>query len=116
MQATMKNTKMSPSVGGKVEVLGGKILKQINDIGHLNYLLKKDVNDVYTIVLSKPGSTFFFEGYKAELWKAAFDDFSKRWKEIDLKKYTVDCMVRHLYDLVEQEDEKRKGKIVLDIK
>ena len=42
--------------------------------------------------------------------------FSKRWKEIDLKKYAVDCMVRHLYDLIEQEDEKRKGKIILDIK
>ena len=112
----MKNTKMPPSEGGKAEVLSRKILKQINDIGHLNYKLKKDVNDIYSIVLSKPGSTFFFEGYKAELWKAAFDDFSKRWKEIDLKKYAVDCMVRHLYDLIEQEDEKRKGKIILDIK
>jgi len=116
MQATMKNTKMPPGKGDKVEVLGQEILKQINDIGHLKYKLKKDVNDIYTIVLSKSGSTFFFEGYKAELWKAAFDDFSKRWKEIDLKKYTVDCMVRHLYNVVIQEDEKRKGKIVLKIK
>jgi len=107
---------MSSSKGDKVEVLGQEILKQINDIGHLKYKLKKDVNDIYTIVLSKSGSTFFFEGYKAELWKAAFDDFSKRWKEIDLKKYTVDCMVRHLYNVVIQEDEKRKGKIVLKIK
>ena len=112
----MKNTKMPRSKGDKVEVLGQEILKQINDIGHLKYKLKKDVNDIYSIVLSKSGSTFFFEGYKAELWKAAFDDFSKRWKEIDLKKYTVDCMVRHLYNVVIQEDEKRKGKIVLNIK
>ena len=112
----MKNTKMPPSKGGKAEVLCQEILKQIKDIGHLNYKLKKDVNDIYSIVLSKPGSTFFFEGYKAELWEAAFDDFSKRWKEIDLKKYTVDCMVRHLYIVVMQEDEKRKGKIVLNIK
>ena len=112
----MENTKMSTSKGGKAEVLGRKILKQINDIGHLNYQLKKDVNDVYSIVLSKPGSTFFLEGYKAELWKVAFDDFSKRWKEIDLKKYTVDCMVQHLYDVIIQEDEKCKGKIVLNIK
>ena len=116
MQATMKNTKMSSSKGDKVEVLGQEILKQINDIGHLKYKLKKDVNDIYSIVLSKPGSTFFFEGYKAELWKAAFDDFSKRWKEIDLKKYTVDCMVQHLYNVVIQEDEKRKGKILLNIR
>ena len=58
----------------------------------------------------------FVEGHKAELWKEASDDFSKRWKEIDLKKYTVDCMVRHLYNIVIQEDEKRKGKIVLKIK
>ena len=116
MQATMKNTKMPMSKGYNSEVLGREILKQINDIGHLKYKLKKDVNDIYSIVLSKPGSTFFFEGYKAELWEAAFDDFSKRWKEIDLKKYTVDCMVRHLYIVVMQEDEKRKGKIVLNIK
>jgi len=107
---------MSSSKGDKVEVLGQEILKQINDIGHLKYKLKKDVNDIYSIVLSKSGSTFFFEGYKAELWKAAFDDFSKRWKEIDLKKYTVDCMVRHLYNVVIQEDEKRKGKILLNIR
>ena len=113
---TMKNTKMSQNKGNKADVLGREILKQINDIGHLKYKLKKDVNDIYSIVLSKPGSTFFFEGYKAELWEAAFDDFSKRWKEIDLKKYTVDCMVRHLYIVVMQEDEKRKGKIVLNIK
>ena len=111
----MKNIKMSPSKGDKAEVLGQEILKQINDIGHLNYKLKKDVNDVYNIILRKSGGTFFFEDCKTELWKAAFDDFSKRWKEIDLKKYTVDCMVRHLYDLIEQEDEKRKGKIVLNI-
>ena len=116
MQATMKNTKMPSSKGYNSEALGREILKQINDIGHLKYKLKKDVNDIYSIVLSKPGSTFFFEGYKAELWEAAFDDFSKRWKEIDLKKYNVDCMVRHFYDVVMQEDEKRKGKIVLNIK
>ena len=116
MRATMKNTKMPSSKGDKAELLGMEILKQINDIGHLKYKLKKDVIDIYNIVLSKPGSTFFFEGHKAELWKAAFDDFSKRWKEIDLKKYTVDCMVRHFYDVVIQEDEKRKGKIVLNIK
>ena len=112
----MKNTKTPQNKGDKVEVLGQEILRQINDIGHLNYKLKKDVNDIYSIVLSKHRSTFFFEGYKAELWKAAFDDFSKRWKEIDLKKYTVDCMVRHFYDVVMQEDEKCKGKIVLNIK
>ena len=112
----MKNTKMPLSKEYKSEVLGQEILRQINDIGHLNYKLKKDVNDIYSIVLSKSGSTFFFEGYKAELWKAAFDDFSKRWKEIDLKKYTVDCMVQHLYNVVMQEDEKRKGKIILNIK
>ena len=41
----MKSTKMPLSEGGKAEVLGRKILKQINDIGHLNYKLKKDVND-----------------------------------------------------------------------
>ena len=112
----MENTKIPQSEGDKAEVLGRKILRQFNDIGHLTYKLKKDVNDIYSIIMSRSGSTLLFEGYKAELWKAAFDDFSKRWKEIDLKKYTVDCMVRHLCDVIEQEDEKRKGKIVLDIK
>ena len=34
---TMKNTKIPLSEGGKAEVLSRKILKQINDIGHLNY-------------------------------------------------------------------------------
>ena len=116
MQATMKNTKMPPSKGYNSEALGREILKQINDIGHLKYKLKKDVNDIYSIVLSKPGSTFFFEGYKAELWEAAFDDFSKRWKDLETKRYEVECLVNLMYDLIKQEDEKRWGKIKLNIK
>ena len=112
----MKNTKMSISEGDKSEVLGRKILNKINDIGHLTYKFKKVVNDIYSIVLSKPGAHISVEGHKAELWKAAFDDFSQRWKELDAKRYEVDCMVHLLYDVVIQEDEKHKGKIVLDIK
>ena len=112
----MKNTKMSPSEGDKAEVLGRKILRQINDIGHLTYKLKKDVNDIYGIILSKPGVYISAEGRKAELWTAAFDDFSQRWKDLNAKRYEVDCMVHLLYDVVMQEDEKRKGKIVLNIK
>ena len=116
MQAAMKNTIMSPSEGGKLEVLGREILKRINDIGHQTYILKKDVNDFYSVVLKKNRIVFLSETDRAGVWKAAFDDFSERWKEIDLKKYTVDCMVQHLYDVIMQEDEKRKGKIVLNIK
>ena len=112
----MENTKMPQSEGDKVEVLGRKILKQINDIGHLNYKLKKDVNDVYTIVLRKPGGTFFFEGRKAELWKEASDDFFKRWKEIGAEKYEVECLVNLMYDLILREEIKRRGKIVLNTK
>ena len=112
----MKNTKMSPSEGDKAEVLGRKILRQINDIGHLTYKLKKDVNDIYGIILSKPGAYISAEGRKAELWTAAFDDFSQRWKDLDAKRYEVECLVNHMYDLVKQEDEKRWGKIKLSIK
>ena len=112
----MKNTKMPSSEGGKAEVISRKILKQINDIGHLNYKLKKDVNDVCGIILRKPGGTFFFEGRKAELWEEASDDFSKQWKEINAEKYEVECMVHLMYDLVLRKEEKSKGKIVLDIK
>ena len=112
----MKNTKMSISEGDKAEVLGRKILNEINDIGHLTYKLKKDVNNIYSVVLSKPEAYISVKGHKAELWKAAFDDFSQRWKELDAKRYEVDCMVHLLYDVVMQEDEKRKGKIVLNIK
>ena len=112
----MKNTKMSPSEGDKAEVLGRKILRQINDIGHLTYKLKKDVNDIYGIILSKPGAYISAEGRKAELWTAAFDDFSQRWKDLDAKRYEVDCMVHCMYDLIKQEDEKRWGKIKMIIK
>ena len=113
---TMKNTKMPQSEGGKAEVLGRKILKKINDIGHLTYKLKRDVNDIYGIILSKPGVYISAEGRKAELWTAAFDDFSQRWKEIGAEKYEVECMVNLMYDLALREEIKRKGKIVLNIK
>ena len=116
MPATMKNTKMPPTKGDKAEVLGEEILKKINDIGHLTYKLKRDVNDIYGIILSKPGVYISAEGRKAELWTAAFDDFSQRWKEIDAEKYEVECMVHLMYDLVLQGEIKRRGKIVLDIK
>ena len=112
MLATMKNTKMSPTKGGKVEVLGREIMKKINDIGQKTYKLKKDVNGICGLVLSKPGATMFVEGHKAELWKEASDDFSQRWKEIAAEKYEVECMVHLMYDLVLQEETKRKGKIV----
>ena len=116
MQATMKNTKMPRSEGDKAEVLGRKILRQINDIGHLTYKLKKDVNDIYGIILSKPGAYISAEGRKAELWTAAYDDFSHRWKDLEAKRYEVECLVNLMYDLVKQEDEKRWGKIKLSIK
>jgi len=112
----MKNTKMSLSEGDKAEVLGRKILRQINDVGHLTYKLKKDVNDIYSIILSKPGAHISTEGHKAELWTAAFDDFSHRWKDLETKRYEVDCLVNLMYDLVKQEDEKRWGKIKMIIK
>ena len=116
MQATMKNTKMLPSEGGKAEVLGQEILKKIYDIGHLTYKLKRDVNDIYSIILSKPGAHISAEGHKAELWTAAFDDFSHRRKDLEAKRYEVECLVNLMYDLVKQEDEKRWGKIKMSIK
>ena len=112
----MKNTKMPPTKGGKSEVLGREILYKINQIGQKTYKLKKDVNDVCGLILSKPGSTMFLEGHKAELWKEASDDFSHQWKEIGAEKYEVDCMIHHMYDLVLEEEIKRNGKIVLKIK
>ena len=112
----MKNTKMSPTKGDKVEVLCIEILRKIKDIGQKTYKLKKDVNDVCSIILRKPGGTFFFEGRKAELWEEASDDFSQQWKEIGAEKYEVECMVHQMYDLILREETKRKGKIVLDTK
>jgi len=107
---------MSTREGGKAEVLCHEILRKINQIGEKTYKLKKDVNDVCGLILSKPGSTMFLEGYKAELWTAASDDFSQRWKEIAAEKYEVECMVNLMYDLALREEIKRKGKIVLDTK
>ena len=116
MQATMKNTKMPPSKSYKSEALGREILRKINQIGEKTYKLKKDVNDIFGLILSKPGATMFLEGHKAEVWKEASDDFSQQWKEIAAEKYEVECMVHRMYDLVLQKEEKSKGKIVLNIK
>jgi len=112
----MKNTKTPLSKGRKSEVLGREILRKINQIGEKTYKLKKDVNDICGLILSKPGATMFVEGHKAELWKEASDDFSQRWKEIAAEKYEVECMVHLIYDLVLQEEIKRKGKIVFSTK
>jgi len=116
MQATMKNTKMSTNKGDKAEVLCHEILRKINQIGEKTYKLKKDVNDIFGLILSKPGATMFLEGHKAEVWKEASDDFSQQWKEIAAEKYEVECMVHLMYDLVLQSEIKRKGKIVFSTK
>jgi len=116
MPATMKNTKMSTSKSYKSEALGREILRKINQIGEKTYKLKKDVNDIFSLILSKPGATMFLEGHKAEVWKEASDDFSQRWKEIAAEKYEVECMVHLMYDLVLQSEIKRKGKIVFSTK
>jgi len=116
MQATMKNAKTLQSKDYKSETLGREILKKINQIGEKTYKLKKDVNDICGLVFSEPGATMFVEGYKAELWTAASDDFSQRWKEIAAEKYEVECMVHHMYDLALREEIKRRGKIVFSIK
>ena len=73
----MKNTKTPRSKDYKSETLGREILKKINQIGEKTYKLKKDVNGICGLVLSKPGATMFVEGHKAELWKVASDDFSQ---------------------------------------
>ena len=112
----MKNTKTPPTKDYKSEALCREILRKINGIGQKTYKLKKDVNDICGLILRKPGGTFFYEGRKAELWKEASDDFFKQWKEIGAEKYEVECMVRRMYDLVLQREEKSNGKIVLDIK
>ena len=116
MQATMKNTKTPSSKGYKSEAIGREILRKINQIGEKTYKLKKDVNGICVLIMSKPGATMFVEGRKAELWKEASDDFSKQWKEIAADKYEVECMVHLMYDLVLQEEIKRKGKIVFSTK
>ena len=116
MQATMKNTKTPSSKGYKSEAIGREILRKINQIGEKTYKLKKDVNGICGLIMSKPGATMFVEGYKAELWKEASDDFLKQWKEINAEKYEVECMVSLMYDLVLQREIKRKGKIVLNTK
>ena len=116
MRATMKNTKIPLSKDYKSEALGREILRKIKGIGEKTYKLKKDVNDICGIVLSRPGATMFVEGHKAELWKEASDDFSQRWKEIAAEKYEVECMVHLMYDLALREEIKRGGKIVLNIK
>jgi len=116
MQATMKKAKTLQSKDYKSEALGREILWKINGIGQKTYKLKKDVNDICGLIMSKPGATMFVEGHKAELWKEASDDFTERWKEIAAEKYEVECMVHLMYDLVLQEEIKRKGKIVFSTK
>jgi len=106
---------MYQTEGDKAEVLCWEILKKINSIGQKIYKLKKDVNDICGLIMSKPGATMFVEGQKAELWKEASDDFSQRWKDIGAEKYEVECMVHLMYDLVLREEIKRKGKIRLNI-
>ena len=81
----MKNTKMSISEGDKAEVLGRKILNKINDIGHLTYKFKKDVNDIYSVVLSKPGHIYLLMVIKQSCGKRPLTIFHNGGKNSTLR-------------------------------
>ena len=77
----MKNAKTPQSKDYKSETLGREILKKINQIGQKTYKLKKDVNGICGLVLSKPGATMFVEDTKPSCGKRRLTIFPNNGKK-----------------------------------
>ena len=106
MKNTKKNTGANPNISMNTEMMSGRIIQKIDEIGRKTYELKKKENAFYAETVKKSHSTAEFVGtYK--LRKMAYEKFGQEWKKIEEGKDEVDCMIYRLYTSIEGEEEKK---------
>ena len=107
MKNTKKNTGANPRISMNTEIMSGRIIQKIDEIGRKTYELKQKENAFYAEALKKSRLSTELVG-KDELRKMAFDRFESEWKKIDEGKDDVDWMIHRLYLSIEGEEEKKE--------
>ena len=108
MKNTKKNTGANPHISMNTEIMSGRIIQKIDEIGRKTYELKQKENAFYTEALEKSRHSTELVGTD-KLREMAYDLFESEWKKIDEGKDEVDWMIHRLYISIEDE-ERKKGK------
>ena len=106
MKNTKKNTGANPHISMNTEIMSGRIIQKIDEIGRKTYALKKKENAFYAEALKKSRHTEIVGTDK--LREMTYNKFEREWKEIEEGKDDVNWMIHRLYISIEGEEEKNK--------
>jgi len=101
----MENTDERIDEGQKADVVCRKMMRKIYEIWRKTYDVRIRVSCFYNDVVL-PLSEEKKENERR--WKAQFDDFAERWKEIDEEKDEIDWLFIDLRETIDQEEKKRQ--------
>ena len=102
----MKNTRANPRISMNTEIMSGRIVEKIVEIGRKTYELKQKENAFYAEVLKESRRSTELVGTD-KLREMVYDRFEQEWKKIDDGKDEVDWMIHRLYISIEGEEEKK---------
>ena len=105
----MENTDVCPDEGQKAGMLCRKLFRKVDEMWHKTYDMRRRISIFYEDVvlpLSPPEE----KKENARRWKADFNDFAERWKEIDDGKDEIDWLIIDLNQTIEDEEKKRQKK------
>ena len=105
----MENTDVCPDEGQKAEVLCRKLFRKVDEMWHKTYDMRRRIRLFYEDVVLP-----LYPEEKKEnerRWKAEFNDFAERWKEIDEGKEEVDWLIINLHETIEEEKKRQKKTI-----
>ena len=107
----MKNKKANiganPRISMNTEIMSGRIIRKIDEIGRKTHALKKKQNAFYAEALKKARHSTEFPGTD-RLRDKVYNKFEQEWKEIDDGKDEVDWLIHRLYLSIEGEEEKKQ--------
>ena len=106
---TMKNIRANPRISMNTEIMSGRIIRKINEIGRKTHALKRKQNAFYAEALKEARRSTEFPGTD-KLREMTYDKFEQEWKEIDDGKDEVDWLIHRLYISIEGEEEYQKKK------
>ena len=106
MKNIKKNTGANPHISMNTEIMSGRIIQKIDEIGRKTYALKKKENAFYAEAQKKSRRNREFLDTD-KLRDIAYNKFKQEWKEIDDGKDEVDWLIYRLYISIEGEEEKK---------
>ena len=92
--------------GQKADVICRKLFRKVDEIWHKTYDMRRRIRLFYEDVVLPLAPEEKKENERR--WKAEFNDFAERWKEIDEGKEEVDWLIIDLHETIEEEKKRQK--------